>query len=183
MLFKKESNPEKRLAASEKSKATLEREMHVLQKNMELLEGVNNILKEKLGNAECEWRYHQDIRVRYERELRKLKAEVEKLRTPPLIIGTFLESMDDNKAIIQSSTGPEFMVSISKDIKKSDLKPGVRVGLTQQNLLIVAIIPSKGYIESTELSKIGYEIMQMITARYSKLQIREDEQNQNTWPW
>ena len=61
------------------------------------LEEMNTRLKERLESSEREGRYYEDIRTRYESEIRKLRSELEKLRAPPLIIGTVVEIVDEGK--------------------------------------------------------------------------------------
>ena len=52
------------------------------------LESRNLELREQLRQVETDKRYIETQKIRYEREVRKLKSESEQLRSPPLIIGT-----------------------------------------------------------------------------------------------
>lgn len=88
------------------------------------LEEVNNRLKGTLERVEREGRYFEEMRNRYESEIRKLRLELEKLRTPPLIIGTVVEIIDDKRMVVRSSTGPRFVVNYSQFIKPKDVFPG-----------------------------------------------------------
>lgn len=135
-----------------------------LQDRMKLLEGENNLLKEKLGKIEHEWRDHQDIRVRYERELRKLKSELEKLRTPPLIVGTVVNKLDDKRMVIQSSTGPKFVVTYSKFLNAGEAIPGAQVGLNQQSLAVVSLLPT-----AKDPSVHGMEVLESPDVDYSMI--------------
>ncbi len=113
-----------------------------MQDKMKQLEDTNILLKEKLGKIERDWRYHQDMRVRYEREIRKLKSELEKLRNPPLIVGTVVNKIDDKRMLVRSSTGPKFVVTYSQFINAAEAVPGAQVGLNQQSLAVVSVLPS-----------------------------------------
>jgi proteasome regulatory subunit len=135
-----------------------------LQDRMKLLEGENNLLKEKLGKIEREWRDHQDIRVRYERELRKLKSELEKLRTPPLIVGTVVNKLDDKRMVIQSSTGPKFVVTYSKFLNAGEAIPGAQVGLNQQSLAVVSLLPT-----AKDPSVHGMEVLESPDVDYNMI--------------
>jgi len=82
-------------------------------------------------------------------ELRRLKIEnkqlileIEALRKPPLVIGDIEEVIDNNRAVVRSTTGPKFLVYISQFLDRSKLLPGTRVAMTQSNLTIVDILPS-----------------------------------------
>ncbi|MDI6718945.1 MAG: proteasome-activating nucleotidase [Methanomicrobiales archaeon] len=105
------------------------------------LESRNVELREQMRQYEAEKRYIETQKIRYERELRKLKSELEQLRSPPLVIGTITDVIDNNRAIVRSSAGPRFLVRTSPSIAPEDLKPGVRCTLNQQSLAIVEILP------------------------------------------
>jgi len=106
------------------------------------LESRNLELREQLRQVEADKRYIETQKIRYEREVRKLKSESEQLRSPPLIIGTITDVLDANRVIVRSSAGPRFLVRSSTSLNQEDLKPGARVTLNQQSLAIVDLIPN-----------------------------------------
>jgi proteasome regulatory subunit len=106
------------------------------------LESRNLELREQLRQVEADKRYIETQKIRYEREVRKLKSESEQLRSPPLIIGTITDVVDASRVIVRSSAGPRFMVRSSPSIEAVDLKPGVRCTLNQQSLAIVELLPT-----------------------------------------
>jgi len=106
------------------------------------LESRNLELREQLRQVEADKRYIETQKIRYEREVRKLKSESEQLRSPPLIIGTITDVVDTSRVIVRSSAGPRFMVRSSPSIAAEDLKPGVRCTLNQQSLAIVELLPT-----------------------------------------
>ena len=124
----------------------IENDKHDLE--VQMLERVGNLesrnveLREQLRQAEADKRYIETQKIRYEREVRKLKSESEQLRSPPLIIGTITDVVDATRVIVRSSAGPRFMVRSSPSINAEELKPGVRCTLNQQSLAIVELLPS-----------------------------------------
>lgn len=126
--------------------AQLESDKHELEAQMMervgSLESRNLELREQLRQVEADKRYIETQKIRYEREVRKLKSESEQLRSPPLIIGTVTDIVDANRVIVRSSAGPRFMVRSSPSIKAEDLKPGTRCTLNQQSLAIVELLPN-----------------------------------------
>jgi len=113
-----------------------------LQDKMRQLEEANYLLKERLEKIEREGRYYEGMRIRYEREIKKMKTEIEKLRSPPLIIGTIVDVIDDKRVVVRSSTGPQFVVSYARFIDPKEAVPGTQVGLNQQSLAVVSVLPS-----------------------------------------
>jgi proteasome regulatory subunit len=106
------------------------------------LESRNLELREQLRQVEADKRYIETQKIRYEREVRKLKSESEQLRSPPLIIGTITDVVDASRVIVRSSAGPRFLVRSSPSIAAEELKPGVRCTLNQQSLAIVELLPT-----------------------------------------
>ncbi len=80
-------------------------------------------------------------RTSLRRELKYYKSEVEKLMAPPLIEAMILEVLDDNRAIVKSTTGPNLIVNISNSINREKLLPGTRVALNNRGSMIVEVLP------------------------------------------
>ena len=55
------------------------------------------------------------------------RAKVEDIRGTPMMVGTLEELIDDNHAIISSSMGPEYYVSIMSFVNQDLLEPGCTV--------------------------------------------------------
>jgi proteasome regulatory subunit len=105
------------------------------------LESKNMQFKEQVRQLDSDKKNIENQKIRYEREIRKLKSEVEKLRSPPLVIGTISDLVDEQRVVVQSSAGPRFMVRVSNFVKPEDLKPGLRCTMNQQSLTIVEVLP------------------------------------------
>ena len=54
-------------------------------------------------------------------------AKVEEMRGSPMGVGTLEEIIDDNHAIISSTSGPEYYVSIMSFVDKDMIEPGCTV--------------------------------------------------------
>lgn len=97
-------------------------------------------LERRVRSLETEKQLVDSERIRLERELHSLRTEIEKARQPPLIAAQVIDIMDDGRAVVKSSTGPNFVVYVSKTIPKN-LFPGARVALNQRTFSIVEILP------------------------------------------
>jgi proteasome regulatory subunit len=124
----------------------IENDKHELE--LQMMDRVGNLesrnleLREQLRQVEADKRYIETQKIRYEREVRKLKSESEQLRSPPLIIGTITDVVDASRVIVRSSAGPRFLVRSSPSISAEEIKPGVRCTLNQQSLAIVEVLPT-----------------------------------------
>ncbi len=69
--------------------------------------------------------------------------EVQKLRGTPLVQGTLEEMIDDDHAIISSTTGPDLYVPILSIVDKDLLEPGQSVLLHHKHSSVVGILNSE----------------------------------------
>ncbi len=144
-----------------------------LMDRIRMLEERNNLLKEQANKIELEKRFTENQKLKYEREIRQLKSELERLKSSPQVVGNVVDVIDDNKVVIRSSTGPQFVVGASQFINSSDLVPGTRVSLNYQTLAVTSILPS-----SRDPFVSGMEVLDKPDASYSDIgglndQIRE----------
>ncbi|RAP44508.1 MAG: proteasome-activating nucleotidase [Methanosphaera sp. rholeuAM6] len=99
--------------------------------------------------------------LRLDREVKSLKSEINRFRTPPLVLATISEILDDNQVVVKSSTGPSFLLKYAdKDADRIDI--GARVALNQQTFSIVDILTSEkdplvSGMEIEEAPEISYE--------------------------
>lgn len=105
------------------------------------LEERNVRLKEEYRKIELEKKSVENKKVQYERENRKLTAELDRLKTPPLLVGTVVDVMANNKLVIKSSSGPKFVVNSSQFINSKDIFAGAKVALNQQSLAVIEVLP------------------------------------------
>ncbi|HDN76162.1 MAG TPA: proteasome-activating nucleotidase, partial [Acidilobales archaeon] len=78
-----------------------------------------------------------------QREVDFYKNEIDKLLSPPLIEAVVLEVLDDDRAIVKSTTGPNLIVHISGLVDRSKVRPGVYVALNQRGSAIVEVLPHR----------------------------------------
>jgi len=102
----------------------------------------NQKLKDTISSFEIEKRSLESNLFEMQKEFKRVRGELERMRAPPLIVGTLREVLLDNKAIVKSSTGPDFVVQISDKIDSRKLIPGSRVALDKDVLTIVGVLTS-----------------------------------------
>jgi proteasome regulatory subunit len=113
-----------------------------VQDRMRQLESRNSFLEEQCIQIESEKRYLENQKIKYEREIRKLQSELDRMKTAPLIIGTVIDVIKNDRIIVRSSNGPQFLVNVSQYIDEKKLLPGAKVALNQHTLAIAEVIPS-----------------------------------------
>ena len=69
----------------------------------------------------------------------RLEEELSNIRTPPLIIG-YIQDTINEQAVVRSSNGTVFLVSINRRLDSTKIKPGTRVALNQDTLSVVEIL-------------------------------------------
>ncbi len=110
-------------------------------------------LENRVRELEIEVAMLKEVIAKYREELEYYKSQVEKLMAPPLIEATVIEILDENRALVKSSSGPTLIVYIPETIDKSKLKPGTSVALNQRGSAIVEILPKPEdpYIKAFEV--------------------------------
>lgn len=95
----------------------------------------------QLRAVEEEKRFTEMENKRLQDEVDKLKKELNRLKLPPLLIGSVEDVIDDRRVVIRSSTGPSFLVYTSEHIPKDKLTVGARVALNKATLSVISVIP------------------------------------------
>ena len=106
------------------------------------LEERNVKLTADLQNAESERRHSESEMFRLQKDLSRLRGELERLKSPPLIIGSVRDVLPNNRVVVKSTTGPDFVVSVSEYVDEEDLTPGARVSLNKQTLSVMDVLPA-----------------------------------------
>ncbi len=106
----------------------------------------------------------------------RLDEEVRILKSPPLIIGHLQDVLDDERAIVRSSNGTVFQVSINQRLDQTKLRPGTRIALNQDTLSIIEILhdawdPMVSGAEMVEKPSTTYESVGGLDEQI--LQVRE----------
>ncbi|WP_457612419.1 proteasome-activating nucleotidase [Methanocaldococcus sp.] len=140
-----------------KIKEDISEELENLQEKAKIAELESKILKLEIEKKELE---KENIQLSKEVEI--LRRELDRMRIPPLLVGTVVDRIGERKAIVKSSSGPSFLVNISHFVNADNIAPGTRVALNQQTLTIVDTLPdSKDYrakaMEVEERPNVRYE--------------------------
>jgi proteasome regulatory subunit len=130
---------------------------------MRQLEERNLALREQKDRVEGEKRLIENQKLKFEREARKLRSELERLRVGPMIVGTIVDVLDENRVIVKSSTGPRFVVNLSQFIEE-EIKTGAQVGLNQQSFAVMCVLPSP-----RDPAVFGMEIEEAPDVRFSQI--------------
>ena len=101
--------------------------MKLLQKNQEFLELQEEYIKDELKNLKL--------------ELVRAQEEVLRIQSVPLVIGQFLEPIDESSGIISSTTGSNYLVGILSTLDRELLKPNSSVALHRHSNALVQILP------------------------------------------
>ena len=86
------------------------------------------------------------------KRITRLDDEIRILKEPPFIVG-FIQDIIESEAIVRSSNGTIFQVSINPRIDRELLRPGARVSLNQDTLAIIEIL-SDGWDPLVSTSEI-----------------------------
>jgi proteasome regulatory subunit len=121
-----------------------------------------NPWKEVAIRAESDRRSIENELIKLQKEVQQLYQELKKLKSPPLIIGEIVDILDDDRVVVKSTTGPNFVVHVANFIDKSKIQVGTRVSLNRDSLSVIGILnPSKDPIiseaEVIEKPTIKYE--------------------------
>ena len=96
------------------------------------------------------------------KRIERLDENVNLLKMPPLIVGHLQDILDHERAIVRSSNGTVFQVSLNQRLDPDALKPGTRVALNQDSLSVVEVLteawdPMVSGAEMVEKPSITYE--------------------------
>ncbi len=103
----------------------------------------------------------------------RLEEEIRNLRAPPMIIG-HLQDLTEDGAIVRSSNGTVFLVSVNPRIDSSKLVSGCRVALNQDTLSVIEILPDSWdplviTSEIIEKPEVSYEDIGGLTDQISEI--------------
>ncbi|CAK1582752.1 unnamed protein product [Parnassius mnemosyne] len=98
-----------------------------LQRMLEFLEVQEEYIKDEQRNLKKEYLHAQE--------------EVKRIQSVPLVIGQFLEAVDQNTGIVGSTTGSNYYVRILSTIDRELLKPSASVALHKHSNALVDVLP------------------------------------------
>lgn len=85
--------------------------------------------------------YVKDEQRNLKRELVRAQEEVKRIQSVPLVIGQFLEPIDQTTGIVGSTTGSNYVVRILSTIDRELLRPGSSVALHRHSNSLVEVLP------------------------------------------
>jgi proteasome regulatory subunit len=104
-------------------------------------------LEEAYAQLREETQHLINQRTELDAEIRTLRKKIERLdenvnllKMPPLIIGHLQDVLDHERAIVRSSNGTVFQVSLNQRLDPEKLKPGTRVALNQDSLSVIEVL-------------------------------------------
>lgn len=126
------------------------------------LEERNVHLMEDLQKAESDKRASDSEVFRLQKDNARIRSELERMKSPPMVIGSLRDVLPDNKVVVKSSTGPDFIVSVSQYVDEKDLIAGARVSLNRQSLAVMQVLPAP-----LDPVVTGAEILEKPTTTYA----------------
>lgn len=102
-------------------------QLKVWQRQLEFYEIQEDYIKEEQRNLK--------------RELLRAQEEVRRIQSVPLVIGQFLEMVDNSNGIVGSTTGSNYYVRILSTLNRELLKPSSSVALHRHSNALVDILP------------------------------------------
>jgi len=98
-------------------------------------------LEEYLQFLQIQEDYVKDEMKHLKNELLRAQEEVKRIQSVPLIIGQFLEMIDDAHAIVGSTNGSNYYSRVLSTLNKEELKPSASVALHRHSHAVVDILP------------------------------------------
>lgn len=77
------------------------------------------------------------------RELIRAKEELKKIQSVPLVIGQFIEMVDETYGLVNSTSGSVYYVRVLSILDREKLKPNCSVALHKHSHSVVDILPSE----------------------------------------
>ncbi|MGH0132030.1 UNVERIFIED_CONTAM: hypothetical protein FKN15_026062 [Acipenser sinensis] len=103
-------------------------------------------LQQELEFLEVQEEYIKDEQKNLKKEFLHAQEEVKRIQSIPLVIGQFLEAVDQNTAIVGSTTGSNYYVRILSTIDRELLKPNASVALHKHSNALIGIDPPRGVL-------------------------------------
>ncbi|GAB5355067.1 hypothetical protein AAMO2058_000173900 [Amorphochlora amoebiformis] len=98
-------------------------------------------LERKIEFLDIQEEYIKDEQKNLKRELIRAKEEVKRIQSVPLVIGQFLEMIDQSTGIVSSTTGHTYYVRILSTLNRELLKPNSSIALHKYSNSVVDILP------------------------------------------
>merc|ERR1712025_197180 len=118
-------------------------------------------LQQQLEFLQVQEEYIKDEQRNLKKEYLHAQEEVKRIQSVPLVIGQFLEAVDQNTGIVGSTTGSNYYVRILSTIDRELLKPSASVALHKHSNALVDVLPpeadsSISMLQADEKPDIAY---------------------------
>jgi proteasome regulatory subunit len=97
--------------------------------------------KEAMRMSE-EKRYLENEVMRLQNKVMLLNGELNRMKSPPLIVGTVIDHYTDDQILVSTSGGPSFVVKVLSSVDMEELTIGSKVSLNKDSMSVTAILPS-----------------------------------------
>jgi 26S proteasome regulatory subunit T3 len=119
-------------------------------------------LEKELEFLTIQEEYIKDEQKNLKNELVRAKEELKRIQSVPLVIGQFIEMIDENHGLVSSTSGSNYYVRILSTLDREQLKPNSSVALHRHSHSVVNILPPESdssiqMMQVTEKPDISYQ--------------------------
>ncbi|KAA0190897.1 Proteasome 26S subunit ATPase 4 [Fasciolopsis buskii] len=126
-------------------------------------------LKKQIEFIQIQENYIKDEQKNLKKEYRHAQEEVKRIKSVPLVIGQFLEAVDQNTGILCSTTGSNYYVRILSTIDRELLKAGASVALHKYSSALVDVLPPEADSSVAMLQAGNHTIVTVPLKSYQSL--------------
>mmetsp|Transcript_10304 Transcript_10304/g.11840 ORF Transcript_10304/g.11840 Transcript_10304/m.11840 type:complete len:401 (-) Transcript_10304:44-1246(-) len=98
-------------------------------------------LEQQVEFVEIQQDYTKDEMKNLKREMLRAKEEVRRIQSVPLVIGQFLEMIDEDHGIVSSTAGSTYFVRVLSTLDREELKPNSSTALHRHSHAVVEALP------------------------------------------
>merc|ERR1712038_103411 len=110
-------------------------------------------LQQQLEFLQVQEEYIKDEQRNLKKEYLHAQEEVKRIQSVPLVIGQFLEAVDQNTGIVGSTTGSNYYVRILSTIDREQLKTNASIALHKHSNALVDVLPPEADSSISMLSQ------------------------------
>ncbi|EAR87503.2 26S protease regulatory subunit 6B (macronuclear) [Tetrahymena thermophila SB210] len=119
-------------------------------------------LEKELEFLDIQEEFIKDDQKKLKRELVRSKEELKRIQSTPLVIGHFIEMIDELHALVSSSGGSTYYVRVLSTLDRELLKPSTSIALHRHSHSVVDILPSESdssiqMMKVTEKPDVSYQ--------------------------
>ncbi len=121
----------------------------------------DNPWKREAVRSNEEKRYLENEVMRLQNKVMLQNGELNRLKSPPLIVGTVVDLHGNEQVVVSTSGGPSFVVKFLSSLEKKELEIGAKVSMNKDTMTITEILPSSkdplvSLMEMEERPDIGF---------------------------